>query len=431
MDRTTEDAYERLLVAEVIPALGCTEPIAIALATAKARAVLGREPEAVTVMCSGNIIKNAMSVIVPNAHGLAGIQIAAALGITGGDSEAGLECLASVSDADVTAAQALVDSDRVKIRFVEGIPGLYIAARLTAGGDDVTVELKDDHTRFHSIARNGVPLLSPEGRPDSSAKPAGEDDLLDLARILEFADIVDLDARPALVETLEAQIRLNKAIAEEGLTGHYGAAVGKTLLDFDDASSPKTRARALTAAASDARMGGCSMPVMINSGSGNQGLTVSLPVIVYAESLGSSHEELVRALIVANLVGIYQKRFIGRLSAFCGVVTAAAGAGAAIARLEGQDAEQIGMTITNTIATTGGMVCDGAKASCASKISIAVENAVSATQLASQRRGFPAGEGLVGRTPDETIRNVGRMARLGMSATDTEILGIMLSQHTD
>ena len=173
------------------------------------------------------------------------------------------------------------------------------------------------------------------------------------------------------------------------------------------------------------------MPVMINSGSGNQGLTVSLPVIVYAESLGSSHEELVRALIVANLVGIYQKRFIGRLSAFCGVVTAAAGAGAAIARLEGQDAEQIGMTITNTIATTGGMVCDGAKASCASKISIAVENAVSATQLASQRRGFPAGEGLVGRTPDETIRNVGRMARLGMSATDTEILGIMLSQHTD
>lgn len=441
-EQARHDAYERLLLQEVIPALGCTEPSAIALATAKAREVLGSPPDSVTVLCSGNIIKNALSVIVPHAHGQSGIKIAAALGVVAGDAAAGLEVLAPVTDADVEHARELVAHEQITVHFVEGIPGLYVAAKVTAGQDDVTVELRDDHSRFHSITHNGVPLVAPPEQPKQESAPKAsernasessvgiEDALLDLAGILAFADEVDLSARPELVATLEAQIELNLAIAREGLSGRYGAAVGATLLEFSDPNEVRVRARALTAAGSDARMGGSDMPVMINSGSGNQGLTVSLPVIEFADSLGSTHDELLRALIVSNLVGVYEKKFIGRLSAFCGVVTAAAAAGAGIARLQGQDADQIGMAITNAIATTGGMVCDGAKASCASKISIAVENAVSATQLSARRRAFPAGEGLVGATPDQTIRNIGRMARTGMRSTDVEILSIMLEQHT-
>ena len=430
MDAATQDAYEQLLLGEVVPALGCTEPSAIALATAKAREVPGAEPATITVVCSGNIIKNALSVIVPHARGQSGIKIAAALGVIGGDASAGLEVLAPITDDDIARAQRLVHDDRVKVHFVEGIVGLYVAAKLTAGVDEVTVELKDDHSRFHSITRNGVPLVASGDRPDAS-RPTIDDALLDLASILAFADGVDLAARPALTAALDAQVELNLAIGREGLSGRYGAAVGATLLEFNDPDDVKVRARALTAAASDARMGGSEMPVMINSGSGNQGLTVSLPVIEFADSLGSTADELRRALIVSNLVGIYEKHFIGRLSAFCGVVTAAAAAGAGIARLQGQDADQIGMAVTNTIATTGGMVCDGAKASCASKISIAIENAVSATQLSARRRVFPPGEGLVGESPDQTIRNIGRMARDGMRSTDVEILSIMLDQHRD
>jgi L-cysteine desulfidase len=250
-----------------------------------------------------------------------------------------------------------------------------------------------------------------------------------MAAILEFAEHVDLDARPRLRDTLRQQVESNMAIAEEGLRTDYGAAVGRTLLVFNDNGDTKVRARALAAAGADARMGGSSMRVMINSGSGNQGMTVSVPVVVYARELGASEDELHRALLVSNLVGIYQKHYIGRLSAFCGVVTAAAAAGAGIGRLQGLTAEQMDATVVNAVATTGGMVCDGAKASCASKISIAVENAVSAVQLAETGHVFSPGEGIVGRNADETIRNVGAMASRGMRDTDVEILNIMLHRQ--
>ena len=428
MDQPTQDAFEALLLREVIPALGCTEPIAIALATAKARAVLGALPDQTTVLCSGNIIKNAMSVVVPNSHGLAGIQIAAALGIVGGDPDAGLEVLQRVTPADVERAQELVDDQAIAVRLVEGIEGLYILAQVRAGADEATVELRDDHARFRSVTRNGRHLVGPEASGDAAPQAGeGKEEAstgpeLSLAGILQFAAEVDLDARPRLRATLRQQVQSNMAIAEEGLRGRYGASVGRTLLEFNDNAVTKVRARALTAAGADARMGGSSMPVMINSGSGNQGMTVSIPVIVYARERGASEDDLHRALLVSNLVGIYQKQYIGRLSAFCGVVTAAAAAGAGIARLQGFSARQIDATIVNTVATTGGMVCDGAKASCASKISIAVENAVSAVQLAERGIVFDPCQGIVGRNADETIRNVGAMASKGMRGTDVEIL---------
>lgn len=437
MDRRTQDVFEALLLREVIPALGCTEPIAIALATAKARAVLGVLPEQTTVLCSGNIIKNAASVIVPNSQGLAGIQIAAALGLVGGDPDAGLEVLQRITPADVEGAQALVDAQSIVVRLVEGIEGLYILAQVRAGADEATVELRDDHTRFRSITRNGQSLLGADTPSATEAEPrprARDEDVapepeLTMASILQFADEADLDARPRLRATLRQQVEANMAIAEEGLRGRYGASVGRTLLEFNDNTVTKVRARALTAAGADARMGGSSMPVMINSGSGNQGMTVSIPVVVYARKLGASEDDLHRALLVSNLVGIYQKQYIGRLSAFCGVVTAAAAAGAGIARLMGLSAEQIDATIVNTVATTGGMVCDGAKASCASKISIAVENAVSAVQLAERGIVFDPCQGIVGRNADETIRNVGTMASKGMRSTDVEILNILLDRQ--
>lgn len=434
MDQRTQGAFEALLLREVVPALGCTEPIAIALATAKARAVLGAEPEHVTVLCSGNVIKNAMSVIVPNSHGLAGIQIAAALGIVGGDPDAGLEVLAQVTSGEIDQARALVEAQSITVRLVEGIEGLYILAQVRAGTDEATVELRDDHSRFRSITRNGVQLVDEAKAWAARAKPeadaaADPEPELTMAAILEFADEVDLDGRPGLRDLLRQQVESNMAIAEEGLRGNYGAAVGRTLLEFNDGTVTKVRARALTAAGADARMGGSSMRVLINSGSGNQGMTVSIPVVVYARSLGASEDELHRALLVSNLVGIYQKRYIGRLSAFCGVVTAAAAAGAGIGRLMGLNAGQIDATVVNTVATSGGMVCDGAKASCASKISIAVENAISAVQLAERGRVFSPGEGIVGRNADETIRNVGAMASKGMRSTDLEILNIMLKRE--
>nr|NLI48869.1 serine dehydratase subunit alpha family protein [Propionibacterium sp.] len=439
MDQPTQDAFEALLLREVIPALGCTEPIAIALATAKARAVLGVLPEQTTVLCSGNIIKNAASVIVPNSHGLAGIQIAAALGLVGGDPDAGLEALQHITPADIERARALVDDQAITVRLVEDIEGLYILAQVRAGADEATVELRDDHTLFRSITRNGRPLpardTAGEPAPETEPRPPAPDEdaapepELTMASILRFAAAVDLDARPRLRATLRRQVEANMAIAEEGLRGHYGASVGRTLLEFNDNTVTKVRARALAAAGADARMGGSSMPVMINSGSGNQGMTVSIPVVVYARDLGASEDDLHRALLVSNLVGIYQKQYIGRLSAFCGVVTAAAAAGAGIARLLGLSAEQIDATVVNTIATTGGMVCDGAKASCASKISIAVENAVSAVQLAQRGIVFDPCQGIVGRNADETIRNVGAMASKGMRSTDVEILNILLARQ--
>lgn len=429
MDKITQYQMKNILLQEVMPALGCTEPIAIALAAAKAREVLGELPEKATILCSGNIIKNAKSVIVPNAEGLHGIEIAASLGILGGDSSKGLKVLENITHEMILEAKKLIFENKIKVQFVEGIEGLYIVANLVKDKDQAIVELKDDHSSFYSIQKDGEYLLVPPENEGEKNSTDSDLEILSIGSILEFADTVDLNENKELTTLLDMQIEYNTAIAEEGLAKEYGSSIGKTLLEYNDENVLKIKARAMTAAGSDARMGGCSKPVMINSGSGNQGMTVSIPVIVYAKELKKEKEDLYRALILSNLIGIYQKRYIGKLSAFCGVVTAAAASGAGIGYLLGFTKEKIEKIIINTVATTGGMVCDGAKPSCASKISLAVENAISAVQMADKGVSFSSGEGIVGESADETIKNIGQMAKLGMRTTDVEILNIMLSKH--
>ncbi|MEP7162079.1 MAG: L-serine ammonia-lyase, iron-sulfur-dependent, subunit alpha [Dermatophilaceae bacterium] len=424
----THDDLEGVLLREIIPALGCTEPIAIALAAATAREALGASPERVEVRCSGNVIKNATSVVVPNSGGQVGIRIAAALAVIGGDSRAGLRCLAGISQEHRADARTLVDGAKVRVLLAQHADGLYVEATVTGGGHTATALLDGDHSRFSSVVRDGVPLpdadVAAGGTPFPSSLPV---ERVDVATLIQFAVQVDLPSRPALRDLLDRQIEANTAIANAGLDHVFGVAVGRHLLAAAPSADARTRARALTAAASDARMGGCSLPVMINAGSGNQGLTVSIPVIVAAEEMGCSRERLHRALIVSNLLAIYQKHFIGRLSAFCGVVTAAAASGAGIAFLEGWTTEQIGAVIETSVGTAGGIVCDGAKASCAAKVSLGVENAFTALDMVRCGGALPARQGLVGATVEETIRNVGRMAR-GMTNTDVEILRIVVER---
>lgn len=418
MDAAQQDAYEGALLAEIVPALGCTEPIAIALAAAKARELLGSEPTSATLRCSGNIIKNAMSVVVPNAGGRSGLRIAVAMGIVGGRSEAGLECLVGLDDA---VAEAAADfAPKVAIELAEGVEGLFAEVEVRRGDDTALASLKGTHTHFHELRRGDEVLLAPQ-----ETDPLSEYDFLTLQGILEFARVVDLSKRKELNDVLAQQLEANTAIAHEGLTGEWGARIGRTLRETRP-ESVERKARSWAAAGSDARMSGCALPVMINSGSGNQGITVSMPVLAYACELGASAGALHRALVVANLVAIHQKQLIGRLSAFCGAVSAAAGAAAGIAFLKGLPDDKIGMSIVNTLATSGGIVCDGAKPSCASKISVAVENALCAIDMAERGITFAAGDGIVGDTVEETIRNVGRVARHGMAATDVEILQVML-----
>lgn len=415
--------FEQILISELIPALGCTEPIAVALAASKAGEVLGRLPEKVELQCSGNIIKNVKGVIVPNSGGRTGLEIAAALGFASGRSDKGLEVLEGLTPEQLKNAVALVERDVIRVKVAVGEETLYIRVRAKAEGDEVEVILKKSHNHIASIKKNGIVLyedaaiVTTTGDLDKS--------VLLMPAILDFARSVDFAQYPELTKVLDQQIKWNTAISDEGLTGNWGAQVGKTILRASRPEDTAGRAKARAAAGSDARMNGCSLPVIINSGSGNQGMTVSLPVIEYAKDLGANREALHRALIVSNLIAIYQKNYIGKLSAFCGAVSAAAGAGAGIAFLKGMDDATIGMIVTNTIATIGGMVCDGAKRSCAAKIAMAVETALMGIRMAEQGHSFNFGEGIVGEDVDGTIRNVGRMAKDGMRETDIEILHIM------
>lgn len=423
MDSTLADTLEAVLLAEVVPALGCTEPIAIALAAAKARALLGAAPERLRLVCSGNVIKNARAVVVPHAGGRRGLEVAGALGALAGDPDAGLECVEGVTPAQADEAAAWVEAGQVEVALAEGVAGLYIRAEIAGGGHEASVTLAGTHTHVAETRRDGDVLTS--APVVEAADTVG--DALSLATILTFARTVDLSTRPRLVAVLDDQLAANEAIADEGLRRQWGAEIGRTLLAThpDDV---RTRARALPAAGSDARMSGCPLPVMINSGSGNQGMTVSLPVLAYARELGSTREDLSRALVLANLVAIHQKRMVGRLSAFCGAVSAAAGAAAGIAFLKGLDDDALGKAVVNTVATSGGIVCDGAKPSCASKISVAVENATCGVDMAERGITFDPGDGLVGDDVEQTLRNVARVAREGMAGTDVEILTVMLEQ---
>ncbi len=420
MNQQLHDTFLQVLSKELIPALGCTEPIAIAYAAAKARQILELEPEGIRLRCSGNIIKNVKGVAVPNAGGLKGVEAAAILGALGGDADRELEVLQADRPEHLERTKELLDTGFCTCSLQENVANLYIVAEVFSGEHTASVTIINRHTLITRMEKDGKVLFA----QDPVVQKADDTDWSgwSLDAIVDFAETVELSKVKSL---LDGQIELNTAIAGAGLNRAYGAQIGRTLLDVCE-DTVWTRAKARAAAASDARMGGCSLPVVINSGSGNQGLTVSLPVIEYAKHLGVCQEKLYRALLISNLTAIFQKHYIGSLSAFCGAVTAAAGCGAAITWLHGGTLENICDTIANTVANVGGMVCDGAKASCAAKIASAVDAAIMAHHLSMRGLKFQPGEGIIQNDPQQTIRSLGYIGRVGMKSTDVEILNLML-----
>ncbi len=422
MEQKHYDACVRILRRELIPAFGCTEPIAIAYAAARARQTMGRMPERILVRCSGNILKNVKSVVVPATGGMRGVEAAAVIGTVGGDADSALEVLHAITDEHRRTAKRLLEQGVCKVALLETEAKLHLTVEMSAGNETALVELYGSHTGIVRIEKNGESVFS-AARAEQDEGGGGEDsgDFLSFERIYEFAQTVRLEDVSAL---LDRQIEYNTKIAEYGLTHPCGSGIGAMLAACGN--NVRTMARALPAAGSDARMSGCELPVVVNSGSGNQGMTVSLPVIAYARELGAGGEQLYRALCVSNLAAIYQKARIGRLSAYCGAVSAGAGAGAGIAYLLGGDAKQIAEVVSNTLANVAGIFCDGAKASCAAKIASSVEAALLAVGLAFQGCGFSAGEGIVQETPDATVQRVADIAREGMRETDEQILKIMI-----
>ena len=404
--------------------MGCTEPIALAYCAAKARETLGEMPDKVVIGASGSIIKNVKSVIVPNTDHMKGIPAAAVAGIVAGDASKELEVIASVTAEQIADMRSFLDSTPITVEHVDNGLTFEIAVTVFKGESYAKVRIVNYHTNIVLIEKNGEVLyeVAVEGEGESGLTDRS---CLNLADILDFAETVDV---ADIKSVLGRQIRYNTAIAEEGLRGDYGSNIGSVLLQTYGDSSVMVRAKAMAAAGSDARMNGCEMPVIINSGSGNQGMTTSLPVIEYAKELNCGEEKLYRALAVANLVTIHQKTSIGRLSAFCGAVSAGAGAGAGIAYLMGTDLDGISHTVANAIATTGGIVCDGAKASCASKIATAVEAGILGYNMHVRNQNFQPDDGLVGETPEETIANIGRLGKQGMKGTNEEIIKIMVGE---
>ena len=425
MEKTPHYAsYVEILREELIPAMGCTEPIAIALAAAKARQALGMEPEKCRVEVSGNIIKNVKAVTVPNTGGLKGIEAAAAAGVVAGRPDLELEVLSQVTPEEITAIGAFLGDREIRVLPMQGDRVFYINVTLLAEDHSACCEIVDYHTNITRIQRDEEVLFQKAGG-ESETPQQTDRSVLSIEEIIRFADCLDPeDVR----EVLERQIAYNTAISEEGLRGGWGAEIGRTLRAVygDDVA---IRAKATAAAGSDARMSGCELPVVIVSGSGNQGMTASLPVITYARDRGASEEELLRALAVADLVTIHQKTGIGRLSAFCGAVSAGCGAAAGIAYLLGGRYDVIAHTVANTLAICAGMICDGAKPSCAAKIAAAVDAGILGYQMYMHGgHQFVGGEGIIQKGVENTIGNVGRLAREGMRKTDQEILDIRVGR---
>lgn len=416
---TVYNTYIEILKEELVPAMGCTEPIAIAYCGAKARDVLGGMPDKVTLYVSGNIVKNVKSVIVPNTNGLKGIEAAAAAGIVAGKAEKILEVIAEVTEEQKQEMRTFMETCPIIIRPAEGDEALDIWMILNKGNDTAVVRISGYHTNIVLIEKNGE-VLYKAGEVQADEKLLADKSLLTIKDIVEFADILDIDD---VKEIFDRQIAYNTAIAEEGLKNSWGANVGSVLLKYNN--DLRTRAKAYAAAGSDARMSGCELPVIINSGSGNQGMTASLPVIVYAEGLGKTKEELYRALAVSNLVTIHQKSGIGRLSAYCGAISAGCGAGCGIAYLQGGDFRTIAHTLVNALAIVSGIVCDGAKASCAGKIAAAVDAGIFGYEMFLEGQQFIGGDGLVSKGVENTLINIGRLGSVGMKETDKEIIRIM------
>ncbi len=419
------DNYLTILQDELIMALGCTEPIAIAYASAKARDELGAFPDRIEVNCSGNIIKNVKGVTVPNSGGLKGIDVAAVLGVVGGCADEALQVLTSIEPSHIEKAQELIAKGFCNCSLAEGVENLYVQTVAFSGEQFASVTIQYQHTFIAEIIKDGEVIYSGDMAGNNpNGKRRGDKSKMSIQGILDFAQAAKLeDIKPIL----ERQIEYNGALADEGLRGRYGAEVGRTMLDCFN-NEVGTIARFRAAAASDARMGGCALPAVINSGSGNQGITVSVPVVEYAKAWKLDEDKLYRALVISNLLSIHQKKYVGNLSAYCGAVSAACGAGAGITYLAGGDFDAISRTVINTVANVGGIVCDGAKSSCASKIAAALEAAILAHHMSLNNRVFQPGEGIVGEDAESTIRSIGYVGNVGMRQTDIEILNIMLEK---
>lgn len=424
----TKDDYQKyidVLKEELIPAMGCTEPISIAYAAALARKYMEVLPDRVEVCVSGNIVKNVKSVIVPNTNGMRGIETAAAAGIIAGDSDKKLKVIAKVPDEKINAIKDFLNQVPITVKLADSDKIFDIVVRLNCGDENASVRICDYHTNVVEIRKNNRVVFE-KGAQLSDIHEMTDRSFMNIADIIEFADTVDISQVKGL---LSQQIQCNMAIANEGLNGNYGANIGKILLHMYGSDDVKIRAKAKAAAASDARMNGCEMPVVINSGSGNQGLTASVPVIEYANTMNVGEEMTYRALLVSNLVTIHLKSSIGRLSAYCGAVSAGCGGGAGIAYLHGGKEKEISHTVVNAVAITSGMICDGAKASCAAKIAAAVDAGILGFFMYKEGQQFYGGDGIVKKGIEKTIKSVGQLARDGMAGTDKEIIRIMIEDE--
>ncbi|QDW73367.1 serine dehydratase subunit alpha family protein [Lachnospiraceae bacterium KGMB03038] len=423
MKRTDEkyQAYVKILEEELVPAMGCTEPIALAYAAAKARETLGCMPEKVEIGASGSIIKNVKSVIVPNTGHLKGIPSAAAAGIVAGNPDRELEVIADVTEEQTREIAEYLKTAEITVEHIDQGITFDIIVAVSKGDSSAKVRIANYHTNIVLVEKNGEKLLD---LPVEGEKEEGLTDrsLLDMESIWDFINTVKVDD---IREVISRQIEYNTAIAKEGLRGDYGANIGSVLLETYG-QDVKNRAKALAAAGSDARMNGCELPVIINAGSGNQGMTCSLPVLEYAKELKTEEEQVYRALALSNLVAIHQKTGIGRLSAYCGAVSAGAAAGAGIAYLCGGGYEEVIHTVVNALAIVSGIVCDGAKASCAAKIASAVDAGILGYHMYLNGQQFYAGDGIVTKGVEATITNIGRLGKEGMRETNEEIIKMMI-----
>lgn len=431
----TDAAYQdclKILEEELLPAMGCTEPISVAYCAAVARDVLGELPDRVLIQVSGNIIKNVKSVFVPNTDGMRGIPAAAAAGIVACRPDKQLEVISEITEEQKAQIRELLAQVPIEVSLADTALIFDIIITLFRGESYAKVRIANFHTNIVLIEKDGAVLKSERVDGDDESKLTDRS-FLSVACIWDFVHSVDIeDVRPLL----DRQIAYNMAISQEGLRGGYGANIGKVLLDAcpevlaDENSEPavRLRARASAAAGSDARMSGCELPVVINSGSGNQGITASVPVIVYARAMGVGQEKMYRALVLSNLLAIHQKTPIGRLSAYCGAINAGAAAGCGIAYLKGADLDAVSHTLVNALAIASGVVCDGAKASCAGKIALAVDTGILGYEMYQQGQQFYSGDGIVKKGAENMVASVGRLGRLGMAETDREILRIMLDE---
>lgn len=414
-------AYCDILKEELRLAMGCTEPIAIAYSASIARSYLSEEPTSIYIGLSGNIIKNTKSVVVPATGGMHGIPAAVAAGTIANKPELVLEVLSSLTEEDVPKMKALIANCPIEVRELDTTHIFEILIQMENEEEKVTVRLLDRHTNLVYVEKNGEVLVRNEAEEEDGGIKTDRT-LLTVENIVKFADEVNLDD---IRELLDRQISCNMAIAEEGMKNNYGACIGKVIYKNGNCSL-SDKAKAFAAAGSDARMNGCELPVCIISGSGNQGMTASIPIVIYARELGKSEEEMLRALVLSDLITTHLKTGIGCLSAYCGAISAGCGAGAGIAYLQGGRFKEVAHTIVNSLAILSGTICDGAKSSCAAKIAMAVESGILGYEMYCNGQQFYGGDGIITKGVENTIANVGQLAREGMAGTDKEIIKIML-----